>query len=385
MHLNKGITLKGEALMMKVIKIVKKRTNIFICFILVVLIITFFYENVLAEPITDEEKDQLNNFIQQIFIKRNNALVTGEEECISSLYDMSTKYGVWAFEHEKIKMKYIQNWEQRQGVEFKQIVPKIVIRSIKKKENVYSVNLMCSTEYKYVYENQPDIENISRIGTYHVLSLSNKDRCFLITKEWYKDPFADSLNLEKLKVDDIKKFITSSEPRDFSSLNERRLGAIEYANAYCGAASEEKYGYKYNKAYKNFNPDGGDCANFASQILHEGGKFKKTSGWNYSKGEATGPWVNADKFKQYMLNSGRASVIAYGSYEKVYKASYKLLPGDFVAYEKKGDITHISMVTGADSKGYSLVTCHNADRNNVPWDLGWSDKNIKFWLIRVHL
>jgi len=85
-----------------------------------------------------------------------------------------------------------------------------------------------------------------------------------------------------------------------------------------------------------------------------------------------------------MINSGRASVIAYGNYDKVYKASYKLLPGDFVAYEKKNDITHISVVTGADSRGYSLVSCHNSDRNKVPWDLGWSDKRIKFWLVRVH-
>lgn len=77
-------------------------------------------------------------------------------------------------------------------------------------------------------------------------------------------------------------------------------------------------------------------------------------------------------------------MISKGSYEKVYKDSYKLLPGDFVAYEKKGDITHISVVSGADSKGYALVTCHNTDRCDVPWDLGWSDKKMKFWLIRVH-
>ncbi|HEY5524700.1 MAG TPA: amidase domain-containing protein, partial [Clostridium sp.] len=46
--------------------------------------------------------------------------------------------------------------------------------------------------------------------------------------------------------------------------------------------------------------------------------------------------------------------------------------------------THISTVTGVDSKGYTLVTCHNTDRNDVPWDLGWSDKKMKFWLVRVH-
>jgi NMD protein affecting ribosome stability and mRNA decay len=85
-----------------------------------------------------------------------------------------------------------------------------------------------------------------------------------------------------------------------------------------------------------------------------------------------------------MINSGRASLIASGSYNKVYKAAYKMLPGDIVAYEKKGKITHISVVTGADSKGYTLVNCHNTDRYHVPWDLGWSDKGIKFYLIRVH-
>ena len=62
----------------------------------------------------------------------------------------------------------------------------------------------------------------------------------------------------------------------------------------------------------------------------------------------------------------------------------KLRPGDFVGYEKGGRITHVSTVTGQDSKGYPLVTCHNTDRLLVPWDLGWSDKKMKFWLIRVH-
>ena len=195
--------------------------------------------------------------------------------------------------------------------------------------------------------------------------------------------FGDSLNLDNIKADSIKEYILTQNSRDFSGLNARRIAAIKYANEYSGAASELN-GFKYNKKYRDYNPAGGDCANFASQILFEGGKFKKNSVWNYDGRGATGAWLNAGGFKNYMINSGRASVIAYGSYDKVYKASFKLLPGDFIAYEKKGDINHISVVTGADSKGYSLVTCHNSDRNQVPWDLGWSNKSIKFWLVRVH-
>jgi hypothetical protein len=333
---------------------------------------------------TDDSKKEVTSYIEEIFQRRNKALLNDDLELIQSIYNMDTKYGTWAYEYEKRKMDYINNWEEKQGVKFIDITPTVVIKRIKGSNNIFSVYLLCSTEYKYVYENQPELENISRIGTYHNLQLINKDGTWVISKEWYKDPFADSLNLNNIKADSIREYILSQNTRDFSTLHKRRIKAIEYADKYCGAASIEEYGYKYNKKYRDYNPQGGDCANFASQVLFEGGKFRKNSAWNYDGNGATRSWLNADGFKRYMTNSGRASIIAYGSYDKVYKASYKLLPGDFIAYEKRNDITHISVVTGADSKGYSLVSCHNSDRNKVPWDLGWNDKSIKFWLVRVH-
>ena len=327
---------------------------------------------------------EISHSIQIIFEKRNRAIIGRDLELIESMYNTETKYGTWAYEYELRKMKYIHNWEQKQGVRFIEIIPKTVVRNIKNSEDRLSANILCSTEYKYIYEDKPDEVNNCKIGTHHVLELIKKDDMWVIAKEWYKDPFADSLKLDNLKVDSIKQYILSQSPRELSNIGERREKAVEYADRYCGAASEEQYGFKYNKAYRNYNYQGGDCANFASQILHEGGKFKKNNTWNYDSNGATRAWLNAGGFKNYMISSGRASLIAYGNYEKVYKASYKLLPGDFVAYEKKGDITHISVVTGADSRGYSLVSCHNTDRNRVPWDLGWSNSSIKFWLVRVH-
>ncbi len=41
--------------------------------------------------------------------------------------------------------------------------------------------------------------NISTIGTNHLINLAKHDKEWVITKEWYKDPFADSLNLNNLK------------------------------------------------------------------------------------------------------------------------------------------------------------------------------------------
>lgn len=372
---------------MKVIRIIKDvlRRSLIVTMVLVSLTNTAAIAFVRSEGVDEEVKEEIKEFIQKTISERNKAIVTGEREGIKAVYDMGTKYGQWAYESEEKKMIYLHNWEQKQGVKIIEIVPLVIINKITEKEGGgFKVNFTCSTEYRYVYEDRPEEVNNSRIGTYHVLGLVFKDDKYLVNKEWYTDPFADSLNLEKLNVGDVKNFILSQEARDFTTLDSRRIAAKEYADKYCGAATEENFGFKYNKNYRNFNPAGGDCANFASQILHEGGGFKKNYSWNYEKGDASASWVNADKFKDYWVYSGRASVIAHGTYEKVYKESYQLLPGDFVAYEKKGDIKHISVVTNADSRGYALVTCHNTDRNDVPWDLGWSDKNIKFWLIRVH-
>lgn len=318
--------------------------------------------------------------------RRNNAILAKDADAIAQIYDRNIKYSLWAYEHEVKKMKYLHMWSEKQGVTFKEIKSQVIIRSVKERQTGgISVNFVTSTEYIYSYNDTPDVEDMFRIGTYHVMSIDNRDENWIIVKEWYTDPFADSLHLDEIKSASIKEHIISQQARDFSDLNERRVKAVEYADQYCGAAADEEFGYKYNNAYRNYNPLGGDCANFASQILHEGGGFRKNSTWNYDRGGATKAWVNAGSFTNYMLYSGRASLIAKGSYDQVIKSSYKLLPGDFVAYEKRnGDIVHVSVVTGADSKGYSLVNCHNTDRYRVPWDLGWSNKGIKFWLVRVH-
>jgi len=362
----------------------KKSKIIKIILLAVIAVIIFLLYRYFSPSKAAFANEEYTAVIKDIIEYRNQAILKKDSTTIKALYDTKTKYGTWAFEHEEKKMKYLHKWSDKQGVKFIDIKSIVVPRYVKEKDWGFSANLIVSTEYMYVYNDDPKRINYFRIGTYHVIDVINQDENWLIKKEWYTDPFADSLALDDIKSDEIKTFITTQGPRDLLNMGERRKKALEYADQYCGAAADEEYGFTYNKKYKDFNPQGGDCANFASQVLFEGGKFKKTRAWNYNKGDVTKAWVNAQGFKDYMLNSGRASLIASGNYNKVYKASYKLLPGDIVAYEKKGRITHVSVVTGADSKGYTLVNCHNTDRYRVPWDLGWSDKGIKFYLIRVH-
>ena len=332
----------------------------------------------------DQIKQQYQLLLQNLFDYRNKAILEQNEEILKELYDTDKKTGLWAYEHEVEKMKYLKNWSSKQGVTFNDIKTKVKIRKVKEKEtDLYGIICNVATDYNYSYENEKDVKNIFRIGTEHYLNVKIKDNQYIITKEWYTDPFADSLNLENIKSDVIRSYILAQQKPDIQ-LTQEQQKAIDYAHRYCGVSTEEEYEFKFNREYKNFNPDGGDCANFASQIMYESGRFKKNSIWNYNNRDGTKAWVNAQGFKNYILNSGRGSLICKGSYEETYKESYNLRPGDFVAYEKGGRITHVSTVTGMDSKGYPLVTCHNTDRLLVPWDLGWSNKTIRFHLIRVH-
>lgn len=327
---------------------------------------------------------ELTKIVNHLFHLRNQAILQSNLTALGSLFDQHTRYGVWAYEHHAIKTKYLHDWHQKQGAILSNIKSIIWIRRYDPQGEKIRLTLTVSTEYHYVYRNEPKDVNLMRIGTYHSLVLIKKDNDWIIAREWYADPFLDTLTRKTQHAAAETEFILSQKKRDFSELNPRRLKAVAYADEYSGAASNDEFGFKYNSKYRNYNYCGGDCANFVSQVLHEGGGFRKTGAWNYSRGSANRAWSNASAFNQYMLGSGRASRIAYGTYSEVLQKSYQLLPGDYIAYEKNGKVTHVSLVTGADSKGYALTNSHNADRYRVPWDLGYGGRRIRFYLVRVH-
>lgn len=338
-----------------------------------------------TSPTDDGLKAEFDCLIKDLFIKRNISVISGDCESLKDFYDLNIKVSQYAYESEVKKTQYLMNWSGKQAVVFKDLDSIVKVRKVKEKEpGLFGVICDVITEYNYYYTDSPEIINTFRLGTNHYLNLKKIENRYIITKEWYTDPFADSLNLNNIKTEEVKAYILSKKAPEFTS-SEKIQKAIDYAHTYCGASKDEEFMFKYNSSkYKNHNPDGGDCANFASQILHEGGSFKKNGIWNYAGKEGTKAWLNAQGFKSYMVGSGRASYISKGSYQQVYQSAYNMRPGDFVAYEKKGRIVHISTVTGLDSKGYPLVTCHNTDRLLVPYDLGWSNENITFHLVHTH-
>lgn len=336
-----------------------------------------------ASPAINADGEDWQRIINELFVLRNDYTLNQDKNTLETIFLTSEKNGKWAYEFEVQRAKYLSNWSAKQGVDVTHIHSEIKIKSVKQVGRGYSFYLISSNEYSYAYKDSPKIENMFRLGAYHSLDLipSEDDNDWIISREWYDDPLLDSINLDNV-TEEMTEYIMSHPAIDISGISEQRVTAVEYADMYCGAASDGRNDYEYNSEYTNYNPLGGDCANFASQVLLAGG-FKKNGTWNYKGGKGSRAWVNAQGFKDYLLYSGRASLLASGSYKEIYQYAYSLRPGDIVAYVKKGKVAHVSVVTGADSKGYPLVSCHNLDRYRVPWDIGWSGDKVRYFLLNV--
>ncbi len=141
----------------------------------------------------------------------------------------------------------MNNWSQKQGVVFNEIKSKTEIRKAREREkDLYGIICVVSSEFTYYYLNDPLKTNTFRLGTYHYLNLKDEGDRYIITKEWYTDPFADSLDLNNIKSDEIKSYILNSSSPSYSP-DERTQKAIDYAHTYCGAAADDELGFNYNK------------------------------------------------------------------------------------------------------------------------------------------
>ena len=373
---------------MGVFRIAKKTTALVYigCLLLIAVFALLLAKNPIAVDVMNMDSDaQWEATLQRFFDLRNDAVLRGDNETLQAIYLTEERNGRWAYENELVRSVYLEDWAVKQGIKFLNIRSDLRLLSVKEVGRGYAFYLTASTLYEYAYDNSPDRVNSFRLGTYHSIDLipgEEKDT-WLISREWYDDPLSGAFDTDTV-TDEMTEFISGHSGTDLSGLDERRISAVAYADMYCGAASDGSNNYRYNSDYTNFNDLGGDCANFASQVLFEGGGFKKTGAWNYRSGKGSRAWVNAQAFRTYLTYSGRGSQIAKGKYKDVYQSVYTLLPGDIIAYVKKGKVTHIAVVTGLDSNGYPLVSCHNADRNRVPWDIGWDYSATTFILIRIN-
>lgn len=341
------------------------------------------YEDVFGYLTYDEE---IGAAFEHYFKQRGAALVSGDPSHIKEQFDTSTTHGKWSYEHELTRINYVKEWSLARGATFKECESKLKIFSMRKSTSSVRAYISVRTRYAYTYNTIPDTLNEFSLGTKHTISMVNKNGTWYVTTDWYSDPLEDSGVAGVVDVPDTLEVMEETEALNYARARYNRAKAVEYADLYCGANFHKEDGYKYNTKYRNYADLGGDCANFASQVLADknAGGLRMGGGWLYRRGEASKAWVNAGSFTNHMLRSGRSRLVSRGKYSKVVNFQQYIGPGDIVSYEKKGDIVHVSVVTAVDSNGVPLVNSHTNDRYHVPWDLGWGDKNVTFWFLRVN-
>lgn len=377
----------------------------------------FLSVNVLSMQNPDDvNKEDLRDELEKIYNIRSSCLVTGDTAPLKELYDSSQKLGRYALEHEISRVKYLKYWSEERGIKFKNIKSFVRIKKATSKGDIIKVYLEESYKFDYAYEDEDDpnyVLNSFGVGIRHSASLIRINDKWFIYKDWYTDCFEDALQTYTVDSGAIFSNFSFAVPtfKNLFGTNEllntasnkagyNRQKAVEYADKYCGAAWGNSNDFKYNSKYMDYNGAGGDCTNFASQVLgdKEAGGLRQDGTWfcsipKYGRGSGSKAWVNADALKNYLIYNGKAKVIKVGTYKELTTPTKdssvipvsKLCLGDIICYEKgKGNIDHFAVVTGFDSNGYPLVNSHTTDRYHVPWDLGWGDKKIRFFLLHIN-
>ena len=102
--------------------------------------------NLLNEPHQkedDELKGKFEEVLQDLFKNRNIAILNNDLEELKKFYDLEKKPSLWAYESESKKVKYLNNWSQKQGVVFNEIKSKTEIRKARERRKGLIRNNMC--------------------------------------------------------------------------------------------------------------------------------------------------------------------------------------------------------------------------------------------------
>ncbi|GHU55623.1 hypothetical protein FACS1894132_12000 [Clostridia bacterium] len=161
-----------------------------------------------------------------------------------------------------------------------------------------------------------------------------------ISVQNYKNSILNEIaeNNQEIIQDEKNPAIKKASIMAASATTYNASAAVTYAN---------KYALNPNHAYMNNESGGGDCTNFASQVLHEGGGIPMHSGnngynncWFYSSSSnRSTSWAGAQYLYDYLFSSVskiNASATTFSG----------ISTGDLIQLGTTSSITHSMIVTG---------------------------------------
>ena len=139
-----------------------------------------------------------------------------------------------------------------------------------------------------------------------------------------------------------------------------RRAAVAYAH---------RWAYRRNPMFYNYDEIGGDCTNFASQVLLAGGadmNFTPTYGWYYLDANQKAPaWTGVEFLYRFLTSTDRGC----GPRGEIVPLE-QIEPGDIIQLSFDGQtFTHTPVVVSVGNKADPtdiLVAAHSYDSDNRP-------------------
>ena len=192
--------------------------------------------------------------------------------------------------------------------------------------------------------------NCDRKGKWQIASIDDTDQNF----NWMEEEAEYSLQAQEEYGDPLRAFSEDGEKEMMAATatvtyNYNVSSAIAYADKYC---------INYNSAYNSYKGRGGDCANFVSQCLFNGG-FPQDSTW-YKHSVA---WINVMKQIAHFKK--------YGSFMNANNGN--ILTGNPIYFDWNGDGTydHATICVGRNNSGVPILDSHTKDLYHATWN-NWS-------------
>jgi len=142
-------------------------------------------------------------------------------------------------------------------------------------------------------------------------------------------------------------------------------------------AYAHRWAFDRNPRYLDFEHLGGDCTNFASQVIYAGSKimnYTKTYGWYYiNSNNRSASWTSVEYLFRFLINNEGTGPFAIQTDAK------DMMPGDIIqlSFNGGGVFNHSPVVVSVGNPpdiGNILVAAHSYDRDNYPLtNYNWVD------------
>ena len=148
----------------------------------------------------------------------------------------------------------------------------------------------------------------------------------------------------------------------------RRYGRISVYDRKAAVAYAHRWALGRNPQYYDFEENGGDCTNFASQVIHAGSKimnYTPVFGWYYIDSYRRTPsWTGVEYLYRFMTNNSGTGPYAVETDVR------DIMPGDIVQISFVSDqFTHTPVVVSVGTPvavDNILIAAHSYDRDNYP-------------------